>query len=186
MMRYLKHFENADDVVRACELENFFNAINEDNCAEVKRMLRIIPELINIRNLSNKTPIMNANSAKMLQILLDHGANPEAQDDDGWKFIHFTSTTGNVELLKTLLLHGVDVNSKTKTGFTALMGTAVFMNFESMKLLLSFGAKYYIRDAEGKTFYDWADRGAEKRGIEIRKWIEENYKSLVTSKKFGL
>jgi len=68
------------------------------------------------------TPLMLAVSNDKLQAvkcLLEHGAEPSLQDNDGWNVLHFASRDGNPEIIELILSHVPSIDSKTKKGFHA-------------------------------------------------------------------
>ena len=56
----------------------------------------------------------------IVQLLLDAGADPNAEDDDGVPALHFATSKGDPEVVKILLYAGANVYATDKTGMTAL------------------------------------------------------------------
>jgi ankyrin repeat protein len=54
------------------------------------------------------------------QLLLDHGAVVEAEDDEHWTPLHLASFEGKVEAVRLLLNHGANVDMHNKEGEIAL------------------------------------------------------------------
>lgn len=52
--------------------------------------------------------------------MLDIGADPEAQTEDGWTVLHCAACWANYEIVGILLSHGVDVNARSKGSLTPL------------------------------------------------------------------
>lgn len=50
----------------------------------------------------------NCDTPAILQLLLDYGADPNAQDDDGYTALHVAALWGKADLTKLLLEHGAD------------------------------------------------------------------------------
>jgi ankyrin repeat protein len=54
--------------------------------------------------------------AEMVQLLLDHGAKPNAADPDGWTALIYAIGVENSNTVRTLIEHGADVNILDKQG----------------------------------------------------------------------
>ena len=59
------------------------------------------------------------NSLEVARYLLENGAKPSAQDEDGWTALHFAATKGHFDLVDLLLRsradHAIKVPTKKKT-----------------------------------------------------------------------
>ncbi len=61
-----------------------------------------------------------------VQRLLDHGANVNAIDENGWQPLHEAVHSGQLDIVKLLVERGADISAKTNNGGTPLwwaMGT---------------------------------------------------------------
>jgi ankyrin repeat protein len=58
--------------------------------------------------------------AKLVQLLLEHGADVSARDGEGATALHNASLMRDLEVARMLLNHGADVNATDKWGWTAL------------------------------------------------------------------
>ena len=95
-------------------------------------------------------------------LLLDHGAEVTAIDNDGWTILHAAAHNGHDSLVKLLLDHGADVNTAHKLGRTALSIAADRRHESVVKLLLDHGADVNTADIIGWTALSIAaDRGHE-------------------------
>jgi uncharacterized protein len=96
---------------------------------------------------------------KVLQMLLEHGANPNITNYEGWTpLMHaarYSNIDSNIEAVKLLLQYKADINIKTACNFTALLLSTVQYNVESnpevVKLLLNAGADKTVRCDDGFT-----------------------------------
>jgi ankyrin repeat protein len=57
----------------------------------------------------------------MLNLLLDHGADINAQNDRGLTALYLASVTGHEPQVKLLLARGADRNIASKAGYTPLV-----------------------------------------------------------------
>jgi ankyrin repeat protein len=83
----------------------------------------------------------------VLEVLLDHGADPDAKDRWDWSLLHYAC--GNVDLTKFLLDRGANPNVRTCGGRTPLHFVADEGNKAVTQLLLSRGADVNAKDSVG-------------------------------------
>jgi ankyrin repeat protein len=87
--------------------------------------------------------------ADIVQLLIDHGADPKAASMGGFTPLLFAAQQGDVESARALLAAGVDVNSKIANGSNALIVTAASGHEALGKFLLANGALPNVRDRFG-------------------------------------
>lgn len=101
--------------------------------------------------------------AKLLAILLEHGANPNGTDADGWPGLHLTKSE---ELARQLLDFHANVNSRVPGGTTPLHSMS-FKSLPMARLLIERGAEVDARDADGRTPLIWAISSARAELVEL-------------------
>jgi ankyrin repeat protein len=99
--------------------------------------------------------------------LLAHGADVNAQDNDGDTALHGAAQNGNVEIMGLLLDKRANVNAKNKQGGTPLMWAAVYGHDEAVRLLLSRGADMSLKDNDGITAAEWAVRNKRDSVVQV-------------------
>jgi ankyrin repeat protein len=88
-----------------------------------------------------------ARSAEMVQLLLDHHADPEQQVFyNGYRPLHYYTMRGNLEAMQALLLHGVDVDPIPLVSLSTPLNYAAQHNIDAVKLLLKHGANVKSAD----------------------------------------
>jgi len=145
---------------------------------------------------------------QMVAALLEHGADPNSRDPQGFTPLMPAAGPGDKEVLELLLAHKADVNAQDKNGWSALHHLAGFSTHgHAVPLaddLLAAGAEINLPNKDGRTplnlvlgpgqpseatiseFAEWLRRhGAAEylpnlRGIEIRRG--QSYSSIVLSK----
>jgi ankyrin repeat protein len=79
----------------------------------------------NARDHFDRTPLHIALTCKynvnvMTQFLIDHGADVNASDKNGWTPLLRAAQNGYYEVVKLLCMHGADINAQTKDVKNAL------------------------------------------------------------------
>lgn len=77
----------------------------------------------------------------LMKLLLESGANPNAQQHGGWTALHAAAQTGNVEMAKTLLAHGADSGIRADNNQSALDMALLHARGEVAALLENSGAQ---------------------------------------------
>jgi len=80
--------------------------------------------------------------AGVIQLLLEHGADVNAQAKDGSTPLHEASRFGTAKTARLLLEHGASVEVKDAQGRTPIQVASTSRNAEVMELLLEHGAKW--------------------------------------------
>ncbi|MGG4553828.1 ankyrin repeat domain-containing protein [Paenibacillus humicus] len=94
------------------------------------------------------------NSHEMLQLLLEHGANPVGVI----QAIAGRSDLADTKIYTMLIDAGDDVNRTDSQGLTALMHAAMYGNNELVTVLLEAGADVNMKDTNGLTALDYANQ----------------------------
>jgi hypothetical protein len=151
-----EHFQTADLLrhngadldARGLIGRNPLHATADSGNLEVVRILiEYNPADINARDEYGSTPLSLASASynhkdgSVHQLLLEHGADINMQDQSGWTSLHHASSFGALEVVRVLLEHGADVEVKTNDGETALQVAARVGYDEVVELLRKHGVK---------------------------------------------
>ena len=119
-------------------------AVDQGDQVAVERILRRQPTLLDAPEAGGHTPLHLAagnGNAKMTKLLLDHGADIEAQDTCGWTPLH-TAVSGNRPVVVRLLLdRKAAINAKDRRGQTPLRLAEKSGHKDLVELLQRHGAK---------------------------------------------
>ena len=108
------------------------------------------------------------NRADVLKVLLDYGANVNAEDHWGWSLLHYTTWEDNADTTKMLLEKGANPNTVERTeGATPLHYAAQRGKKTMSKMLLAHGANVDARDWYGKTPLSLAKEEGHTEIIEL-------------------
>jgi ankyrin repeat protein len=138
----------------------------EEN-ADFARFLLNNHATVDVRDKWGRTPLSVAiyeeplvfNHVPTVSLLLGHGADVNARDDSGNTPLHLATFLGT-EVVPLLLEQGADVKAVNDAGETPLHKAVRYPEYESVRELLRHGADKSIRNAEGLT----PVQIAEKRG----------------------
>lgn len=126
-----------DESFNICKLllENGVNCDERDNC--------------------NYTPFLYAvkcGNLKVLQLLLDHGADITAVTDDSRTSLHLAVKHSNTAMIEFLLnKRSIDIQCSDRKGYLALHLAVKYGRLRECKLLLKFGADITALDGNDKT-----------------------------------
>lgn len=104
----------------------------------------------------------------VVKLLLDSGARLEQRDSMGRTALMFASTGDNAATVNLLLESGADVNTvDTNEGFTPLMYAAAEGHVDVVKALLQHDADPSLRDTDGDSARDFAQRNGHTRVVRL-------------------
>jgi ankyrin repeat protein len=99
--------------------------------------------LINVRTIINNT--------KIIKLLLDHKADVNLSDENGYTPLIKAAEFGASEIVTLLLNRGAAIDKQTHDGTTALMLASEYGFLKTVELLLNRGASINHRNQEGTT-----------------------------------
>lgn len=118
------------------------------------------PELANMQNDRGITPLMWAANdlEETIQILIDHGADVNARDFNGYSSLHAWTCWWPEDKTEFLIQQGANVNARDKNGRTSLHIAAIEGREDRVWLLLKYGSDINAKDNLGYTPLDLAIR----------------------------
>lgn len=94
------------------------------------------------------------NGIAQVTLLLDRGADPNAQGASGWTPLHSAAAHGQADITRLLLARGGTVDARTRDGWTPWMIAAEHGHAEVMQLLKDAGARY--SDTTAALLHAWS------------------------------
>lgn len=96
----------------------------------------------------------NEGYAEVVQILIKHGANIEAETRMNRRALHIACLRGNLEVVKILINADAKKDCKDKDFYTPLHFAAVNGSNKIIKVLLESGASHNVKNYQGNTPLD--------------------------------
>jgi len=110
---------------------------------------------VDARDDDGSTPLLlavsEAEALSGAELLLDHGADIEKQNNNGQTALHLVSQRGRLDFMQLLLDRGAIVDALDINGFTPLHLAIAKMDRFAAELLLKYRANVYLRDDKGQT-----------------------------------
>ncbi len=103
----------------------------------------------------------------VVRLLVDHGADVNARDDEENTPLLWAALMGFTEVAEFFLAKGADVNAKDESDRTPLHWAASTGHKESVDLLLLNGADVNAKDKDGETPLQYADRRGHKGIVQL-------------------
>ncbi|CAE7807683.1 Anks3 [Symbiodinium microadriaticum] len=163
-------FSDASHVQRS-ELSN---AAENDMVDEVESLLQLPMDPDAVTGEPNHTPLMVASGnghVRVVQLLLEAGAQKEAVAADGSTPLMWAALEGRDSVVRLLLEAGAEMDVRDQGGWTALMCSASERHPQVLRLLLEAGADKDVCDRFGQTALMLAEE-AEESDDEILRLLE--------------
>ena len=109
-------------------------------------------KLVYRRGVFGYTPIHEAvgsGHSKVLELLLEHGANPNCRANSGYTPLHLAASSGHVDCVRVLLANDADISKTDEYGKTPIQTAELSSKHGVMKILRSAGKlhlQYCVND----------------------------------------
>ena len=113
---------------------------------------------------------------KVVDCVLDNGADPSVVDCYGMDALHHAAKGGNTNIITTLIRRGVDLNTRDNRGATSLIIAASCGNAAAVDILADAGADMSIADNEGCSALH---RASSSKNLNILEKLVSTYPSNI-------
>ena len=107
------------------------------------------------------------NNLAVAEVLLEHGANPNAKNENEATPVYYAVLSRHREFVELLVHSGANINVLNKSGISPLRSAVNSSNRTMTELLLSLGARVNDRDEFGAAPLHWAARAGHADLVEV-------------------
>ncbi len=122
---------------------------------------------VELRNPKDESPLMMASLKGQEDMVKRLIARDADINKPGWAPLHYAATNGHVAIMKLLLENHAFIDAQSPNGTTPLMMAAMYGSTAAVKLLLDEGADTLMRNQQGMTAADFAQRGNRPDAIQL-------------------
>ncbi len=122
---------------------------------------------VEVRNAADESPLMLAalnGELAICQLLIRKNADV---NKTGWAPLHYAATNGHLDVMNLLLEENAYIDATSPNGTTPLMMAAHYGTSSAVKLLLEAGADPMLKNSQGLSAIDFANRGDRKESADI-------------------
>lgn len=119
------------------------------------------------RTAQDESPLMIASlngDLELVQRLVNRGAHV---NKTGWTPLHYAATNGHSPVIRFLLEKSAYIDAEAPSGTTPLMMAAHYGTPQAVKLLLDEGADPMLKNLQGLTAIDFANRANRKESADL-------------------
>ena len=122
---------------------------------------------VEARNPSDESPLMIAALNGLTDISKKLIAKGADVNKPGWAPLHYAATHGHLDVISLLLDNYAYIDAASPNGTTPLMMAAFYGTPSAVKLLLESGADPLLKNTQGLTAIDFAQRNSRQESAEI-------------------
>lgn len=122
---------------------------------------------LNAVNAQGESPLMLAaikGHVELAQKMIQKGADI---NKTGWTPLHYAASTGQLKMISFLLEQNAYIDAESPNGTTPLMMASLYASPESVQLLLDQGADPLLKNEQGLTALQFAERGKRVDAIAL-------------------
>ena len=144
------------------------------------------PQYMHSRNIGDKsTPLhlaLQRGHMEVARLLVEHGADATAQDDQGWTPLHWAVKEGNMDLACLLIENGAKATAQDNDGWTPLHWAMLGGSVNISHFLVKHGADLTAQDSDGLTPLHWA---VKEGSVDLTRIFVENGADVAVKDNYG-
>jgi uncharacterized protein len=144
-----------------------FLAIREPSLKAAEALLAAPKLNVEFRSPQDESPLMLAALKGHLDIAKKLIALDADVNKPGWTPLHYAATSGHVDMMRLLLENHAYIDAESPNGSTPLMMAAGYGTPGAVKLLLEEGADPLLRNQQGLSAIDFANRANRKESADL-------------------
>ena len=122
---------------------------------------------VELRNAADESPLMIAALAGLTDLSQKLIAKGADVNKPGWTPLHYAATRGHVQIISLLLDNYAYIDASSPNGSTPLMMAAFYGTPSAVKQLLEAGADPLVKNDQGLTAIDFAQRNNRPESAEL-------------------
>jgi len=122
---------------------------------------------VNTLNASDESPLMLAAIKGNQELVTKLLARDAAVNKTGWTPLHYAASSGQLTIIKVLLDKYAFIDAQSPNGTTPLMMAAMYGSTQGVELLLAEGADPLLKNQQGMTAADFAQRGQRPDAVAL-------------------
>ena len=122
---------------------------------------------LNAQSAQGESPLMLASIKGQLDLVEKMIRKGADVNKTGWTPLHYAASTGEVEVISLLLENHAYIDAESPNGTTPLMMAGMYGTAAAVKLLLGEGADPVLRNQQGLTAQQFAERASRPDSAEI-------------------
>ena len=122
---------------------------------------------VEVRNTTDESPLMLAalsGELALCRLLIEKNSDV---NKPGWAPLHYAATNGHLDVMNLLLEENAYIDAASPNGTTPLMMAALYGTPSAVKLLLEAGADPMLKNVQGLSALDFANRGERKDSADL-------------------
>ena len=122
---------------------------------------------VETRNAADESPLMMASLQGLTELAQKLVAKGADVNKPGWAPLHYAATKGHLEVITLLLDNYAYIDAASPNGTTPLMMAAFYGTPSAVKLLLEAGADPLLKNVQGLTAVDFAQRNNRQESADL-------------------
>lgn len=135
---------------------------------QVAMLLANSPKIeLNRLSAQGESPLMLAalkGQVALAELLVKNGADV---NKTGWTPLHYAATSANLPIIRLLLENSAYIDAESPNGSTPLMMASMYGTPDAVKLLIEEGADPLLKNQQGLTAQQFAQRGNRLDSVEM-------------------